>query len=159
MAPPRHRNRGFSRRIQYSLFFGYVAAAVGVVVGIGLLLIARFDPIAFEGIRGLALEATTPVSVFTRPIVRGTGSVASDIGDYFNAARTNRDLRQQLDESRRALIEARVLAFENARLKRTLKLVGEQAQPIVTARIVGSSLSGTRRFATLAAGRSDARSQ
>ena len=26
MAPPRHRDRGFSRRIQYGLFFGYVAA-------------------------------------------------------------------------------------------------------------------------------------
>lgn len=155
MAPPRHRNRGFSRRIQYGLFFGYVAAAMGVVAGIALLLIARYDPIAFEGIRGLALDVTAPVSVVTRPIVRGTGSVASDVGDYLDAARTNRVLRQQLADSRRVLVEARVLAFENARLKRTLKLVGEQAQPIVTARIVGSSLSGTRRFATLAAGHAD----
>src|SRR4051812_28341696 len=120
MAPPRHRHRGFSRRIQYGLFFGYVAAAMGTVASIGLLLIARFDPVAFEGIRGLALDVTTPISVATRPIVRGTGSVASDIGDYLNAARTNRTLRQQLDESRRALVQARVLAFENARLKRTL---------------------------------------
>ena len=155
MAPPRHRHRGFSRRIQYGLFFGYVAAAMGAVAGIALLLIARFDQQAFQGIRGLALDATTPISAVTRPIVRGTGSVARDIGDYFNAANENRAFRRQLADAQRGLVQARVLAFENARLKRTLKLVGEQANPIVAARIVGSSLSGARRFATLAAGSAD----
>ncbi|WP_420137428.1 rod shape-determining protein MreC [Sphingomonas sp.] len=155
MAPPRHRDRGFSRRIQYGLFFGYIAAAMGTVASIALLLIARFDPVAYEGIRGLALDVTAPISVATRPIVRGTGSVASDIGDYFNAASKNRALRDELAEARRGVIQARVLAFENARLKRTLRLVGEQVRPIVAARIVGSSLSGSRRFATLAAGSAD----
>ena len=155
MAPPRHRGRGFSRRIQYGLFFGYVAAGIGVVVGIALVLIARFDPLAFEGIRGLALDATTPVTAVTRPIVRGGGSLAGDIGGYFNAVSENRELHVQLANAQRDLIEARVLAFENARLKRTLHLVGDQTRPIVAARIVGSDLSGTRRFATLAAGTSD----
>lgn len=155
MAPPRHRDRGFSRRIQYGLFFGYVAAGIGVVVGIALILIARFDPLAFEGIKGLALDATAPVTKVTRPIVRGGGSLASDIGDYFGAVSENKELRKQLADAQRGLIEARVLAFENARLKRTLRLVGEQNQPIVAARIVGSDLTGTRRFATLAAGSAD----
>lgn len=155
MAPPRHRNRGFSRRIQYSLFFGYVAAGAGVVAGLALVLIARFDPVAFQGIRGLALDMTAPVTAATRPIVRGGSSLASDIGDYFNAASENRALRAELADARRGLIQARVLAFENARLKRTLRLVGDQAQPIAAARIVGSNLSGPRRFATLAAGRAD----
>jgi len=155
MAPPRHRGRGFSRRIQYGLFFGYVAAGIGVVAGIALILIARFDPMAFEGIKGLALDATAPVTKVTRPIVRGGGSLASDIGDYFGAVSENKNLRKQLADAQRGLIQARVLAFENARLKRTLKLVGEQSQPIVAARIVGSDLTGTRRFATLAAGSAD----
>jgi rod shape-determining protein MreC len=155
MAPPRHRDRGFSRRIQYGLFFGYVGAGMGVVAGLALVLIARFDPIAFQGIRGLALDMTTPFSAVTRPIVRGGGSLASDVGDYFNAASENRQLRAQLAEAQRGLIQARVLAFENARLKRTLRLVGDQARPIVAARIVGSDLSGMRRFATLAAGSAD----
>lgn len=155
MAPPRHRNRGFSRRIQYGLFFGYVAGGIGVVIGIALILIARFDPVTFQGIRGLALNATTPVTAITRPIVRGGGSVASGIGDYLYAARENRRLHAELDAARREIIQARVLAFENARLKRTLRLVGDQARPIVAARVVGSGLSGTRRFATLAAGSAD----
>ena len=155
MAPPRHRDRGFSRRIQYGLFFGYVAAAMGVVAGIALVLIARFDPAAFEGIKGLALDMTTPVTKVTRPIVRGGGSLADDIGGYFGAVSENKRLHVELADAQRALIQARVLAFENVRLKRTLKLVGDQSAPIVAARIVGSNLTGTRRFVTLAAGSAD----
>ncbi len=48
-----------------------------------------------------------------------------------------------------------MLAFENVRLKRTLKLVGDQNQPIVAARVVGSDLTGTRRYVTIAAGSAD----
>ena len=155
MAPPRHRHRGFSRRIQYGLFFGYVAAAMGVVAGIALVLIARFDPAAFEGIKGLALDMTTPVTKLTRPIVRGGGSLVDDVGGYFGAVSENKRLHAELADAQRGLIQARVLAFENARLKRTLKLVGEQSAPIVAARVVGSDLTGTRRFVTLAAGKAD----
>lgn len=155
MAPPRHRDRGFSRRIQYGLFFGYVAAAMGVVAGIALVLIARFDPLAFSGIKGLALDATTPFTAVTRPIVRGGGSLADEVGSYFGAVSENKRLHVELADAQRQLIQARVLAFENARLKRVLKLVGDQNQPIVAARIVGSDLTGTRRFVTLAAGSAD----
>ncbi len=155
MAPPRHRGRGFSRRIQYGLFFGYVAAAAGVVAGLALVLIARFDPLAFAGIRGLALDLTAPVATATRPIVRGGSGLADDIGDYFRAGSENKALRAELAAARRALIQAQVLQFENERLKRTLRLAGEQGRPIAAARIVGSDLTGPRRFATLAAGSAD----
>jgi rod shape-determining protein MreC len=155
MAPPRHRDRGFSRRIQYGLFFGYVAAAVGIVVGLALILIARFYPLAFEGARGMALDATTPVSSIGRPIVRGGSDIGSEIGAYFGAASQNRALRAELAQAQRGLIESRRLAFENARLRQLLRLVEQGTRPVVTARIVGSGLSGSRRFATLAAGSSD----
>lgn len=152
MAPPRHRGRGFSRRIQYGLFFGYVVAAIGVVVALGMVLVGRFDPVAFAGIRGLALDATTPFATATRPLVRGGAAVTDDIGGYFGAVRANRALRAELEGARRTLIQARVLQFENARLKRALRLIGADAPSIVTAQIVGSDLSGSRRFATIAAG-------
>ncbi len=155
MAPPRHRGRGFSRRIQYGLFFGYVAAAIGIVVGIGLVLVARFDPLAFQGIRGLALDATTPFSALTRPIARGADAVGGEIGDYLGAAAQNHALRAELAEARRGLIDRRRLAFENARLARLLRLVETGTRPIVAARLVGSDLAGSRRFATLAAGSAD----
>ena len=152
MAPPRHRDRGFSRRIQYGLFFGYVAAAAGIVAGAALLLVAKFEPVAFQGIRGLALDATTPVSSATRPIVRGGQSMGAEIGAYFRAAEQNADLRQQLANAQRGLIDARRLAAENARLRRLVRLVEAGERPVVAARLVGSDLNGNRRFATLAAG-------
>jgi rod shape-determining protein MreC len=60
-----------------------------------------------------------------------------------------------LAAARRGLIDRRRLALENARLTRLLKLVEVGTQPVATARIVGSGLSGSRRFATLAAGSAD----
>lgn len=155
MAPPRHRDRGSSRRIQYGLFFGYVVAVAGIVAGLALVLVARFDPIAFEGIRGLALDITTPISTALRPIARGGGSVGDQIGDYLDAARKNAGLRAELASARRRLVEARMLAFENRRLKRIAGLVENGVRPIAVGRIVGSDLGGTRRFATLALGSAD----
>lgn len=155
MAPPRHRARGFSRRIQYGLFFGYVAAIVGVVVGLGLVLVARFDPLAFQGIRGFALDVSAPISVALDPVARGARSVGGDVGGYFDAASENVVLRRQLAATRRALIQARAVSFENARLRRVAGLVEQGVRPVAVARIVGSDLSGTRRFATLAAGSAD----
>lgn len=155
MAPPRHRARGFSRRIQYGLFFGYVAAVAGVIVGLGLVLVARFDPLAFQGIRGFALDLTTPVSTALSPIARGGRAVGGEIGDYLGAAGQNRALRAELAAARRQIVQARALAFENARLRRVAGLIDGGLRPVAVARIVGSDLAGTRRFATLAAGGAD----
>ncbi|WP_420142605.1 rod shape-determining protein MreC [Sphingomonas sp.] len=155
MAPPRHRDRGFSRRIQYGLFFGYVAAAAGIVAGLALVLIARFQPLAFEGIRGLALDAMTPLATLTRPVVRGADSLGRDVGGYFGAVSENRRLRAELTDARRRLIDARVATAENVRLRRLAHIVGGGMRPVVGARIVGSSLTGNRRFATLTAGSAD----
>lgn len=155
MAPPRHRDRGFSRRIQYGLFFGYVAATAGIVAGIALILIARFQPLAFQGIRGLALDATTPFTVAARPIVQGFSSVTEDVGGYFGAARENRALRARLAVAERALVQARVTTAENLRLQRLLRVTRNGVEPIVGARLVGSSVDGNRRYATLTAGSAD----
>jgi rod shape-determining protein MreC len=155
MAPPRHRGRGFSRRIQYGLFFGYVAATAGIVAALALILIARFQPLVFEGVRGLALDLTAPFTTAARPIVRGAGSLGSDIGGYFGAVGENRRLKLELADARRTIVQARVTAAENRRLQQLLRVRGALSQPVISARVVGSSLTGTRRFATLTAGRAD----
>jgi len=155
MAPPRHRDRGFSRRIQYGLFFGYVGAAAGIVAGLALVLIARFDPLAFQGIRGLAIDLTAPLSGAGRGVVRGATEVGSDFGGYFGAIDENRRLKAELKDLRRGIIAGHVAAMENVRLKRLLHVIEPSAQPVTVARIVGSDLSGARRYATLGAGRAD----
>lgn len=152
MPAARHRRRGFSRRVQFSLFIGYVIAVVGVVVGLGLILLARFDPQGFSLLRGAALDLTTPVSSTGRMVVRGVGSVGYEIGAYFRAGSQNNRLRAELKNVQQRLIRARAIELENARLRRVLRLVERQEPPITIARLVGSDAAGHRRFATMSAG-------
>lgn len=152
MAPPRHRDRGFSRRIQYGLFAGYVVAGLGIVIGLLLVLVSRFDPVAFQGIRGFAMDITAPVTRVFGNVGRGADEIGGGIGDYWNAARQNRMLRAQLDATATRLIRARAIEYENQRLRRLLRIVERGAEPVVVARLIGSNVSGQRRTVTLAAG-------
>ena len=155
MAPPSNRRPGFSRRAQYGLFLGYVIAVAGILFAVMLLVVATIDPRGFAAIRGAALDATTPVSSGGRSIVRLFTGGGESIGNYFNAAATNGQLKRELAATRRRLVEARAIEFENRRLKRLLKLSETVSNRVTTARIVGSSFDSSRRLATLAAGSSD----
>lgn len=155
MAPPKTRRPGFSRRAQYGLFIGYVVAVGGVVLSVLLLIIAIVDPRGFSGLRGLALDATTPVSSAGRGIVHFFVNSGDAIGNYFMAASQNADLKREVEANRQKLVEARAIEYENDRLKRLLKLNDGLNDEIATARIVSSSFDSSRRLATLAAGASD----
>ena len=155
MAPPSNRRPGFSRRAQYGLFLGYVIAVAGILFAVLLLVIARVDPQGFSTLRGAALDATAPVSSGGRSVVRLFTGGGQSIGDYFSAAAKNAELRRELAASRRRLVEARAIEFENRRLRRLLKLSETVSSPVTTARIVGSTLDSSRRLATLSAGSSD----
>ncbi|MDB5737734.1 MAG: rod shape-determining protein MreC [Sphingomonas bacterium] len=151
-APTRNRRPGFSRRVQYGLFLSYVVAVVGILVGLGLILVAHVDPAGFSAIRGGALDVTAPISSLGRNFVRGTSDMMGGVGNYFEAGSKNAALTRELDESRRALVHARILSLENARLRRLLKLVEGHVQPVAVARIIGSTGTSSRRLATLNAG-------
>lgn len=155
MAPPSKRRPGFSRRAQYGLFLGYVVAVGGVLLAILLLIVAIVDPAGFRGLRGAALDATTPVTGTGRAIVRFFTQGGETVGNYFMAAQRNTALRQELEKSQQRLIEARAIEFENRRLKRLLKLTNDLPDEIAIARIVGSTFDASRRLATLDAGASD----
>jgi len=155
MAAPRHRRRGFSRRVQYGLFAGYVAATVGLIVAFALLLVARFDPRAFSTLRGIVIDAGAPITGLGRSSVRAVQGAGEEIAAYFDAASQNRALRSELAAERRAVISAKALALENARLKKLALLTEHLPRPILSARLIGSTPSGQRRFATLAAGRAE----
>ncbi len=152
MAPPRNHRPGFSRRAQYTVFAGYVLAASGALVGAILLLISIIDPRAFAALRGAVREATTPISTGLDWAWDGAASVPMGIGDYFGAVSENRRLRAREEATRRYLMQARLLNRENARLRTLLALRDRSAAPVVTARLVNSSASSTRRLATLNAG-------
>lgn len=156
MAPPSDRRPGgFSRRRQYGLFAAYVAAILGVLLGVLLILAQRFDPIGFAMIRSVTLDLTTPVSSGGRLLYRSGGDLTGDVAGYFNAIAENRALRREIDVARVRLMQARAIENENRRLKRITRLRETPAVRVTVARLVGSTASSTRRYATLGAGRRD----
>ncbi|GGE78549.1 rod shape-determining protein MreC [Sphingomonas prati] len=155
MAPPKHRRPGFSRRAQYGLFAGYVIATIGVVIALAAIAAWRLDPTGFALVRGAALDATAPLTAAGASVSRGLSDMGAEVGAYWNAGARNRQMTQEVATMRSALVQARAARFENARLKRLLKLVDRTPETIVSTRIIGSTASGTRRLATIAAGSGD----
>ncbi len=154
MAPPSTRRPGFSRRAQYGLFLSYVLAVGGVLFAGLLLVIAIVDPSGFNALKGVALDATSPVSSAGRGVSRFFGGIGDSVGNYIQAGSQNAELKRRLDSSRRRLIEARATELENRRLKALLGLTRETLDPVAVTRIVGSSFASVRRLATLSAGAS-----
>jgi rod shape-determining protein MreC len=154
MAPPSTRRPGFSRRAQYGLFMGYVVAGAGVLFSALLLVIAIVDPTGYNALKGAALDVTKPVSSGGRSVVTFFSNMGANVGNYFNAAAQNAQLKRQLAASRRRLIEARATELENGRLKALLKLTGEGQDQVAVTRVVGSSFDSVHRLATLSVGAS-----
>ncbi|MFO1239236.1 MAG: rod shape-determining protein MreC [Sphingomonadaceae bacterium] len=155
MAPPSPRRPGFSRRAQYSLFASYVAALVGALFGLLLILTARFDPAGHAALQGFLTDIFTPVSSAARGAGAAVGSTFESIDAYFDAASKNREMKQQLDAARRDLIKGKADALEVRRLKQLAGLVERLPEGHVTARLVSSTGTSSRRIAILAAGSAD----
>jgi len=152
MAPPVASRTGFSRRAQYSVFIAYVAAGVGVVVGALLVLLSAFDPPAFAALRSGVAEITTPISSGFHGL-RRAATVPGGLTDYFGGADKIRALRKQLADEHAIVMRARTINRENARLRALLRARDVDPTPVVVARLVNSSGSSARRFATLNAGK------
>lgn len=152
MAPPANRRPGYSRRAQYSTFFGYIAGGVGAALGVALLLISIRNPDFLSTLRGLGADAAAPAS---RSIDHGKaqGETAFEIlAGYFAAGSQNARLKRELAEAKVRLIAAQAQAEENRRLKGLLGLMQETPKPVLATRLIGSTAASTRRFATLDAG-------
>ncbi len=154
MAPP-NRRPGYSRRAQYTTFFGYIAGILGALLGGALLIVSIFGPTTFSGLRMLGSDATAPVAGLGAKGRSGSYSLIENIGGYFHAASQNAKLKRELDTAKVRLIEAQAQAEENRRLKALLRLSESDARPVAFARLIGSTSSSTRRFATLSAGARD----
>lgn len=154
MAPPTNRRSGNSRRAQYTTFFGYVAGLVGAGIGVGLLAISLADPSAFGALRGLGGDAAVPASRVADAGKRGSEGLYEGLRGYLAAGRQNAHLQRELKAAKVRLVEAKALADENRRLKALLNLAEADRRPVAMARLVNSTSSSLRRFATLSAGSS-----
>ena len=152
MAAPRHRRRGYSRRVQYSLFAGYVIAIVGIMFSVALLLVSRLDPRAFSTFRGIVVDAGALFTGVGRAGVRASQDAGDAVDAYLDAGSQNEALRRQLAFERRAVIASKAIEAENFRLKKLVALSEHLPTPLLSARLIGSTPTGQRRFATLAAG-------
>jgi rod shape-determining protein MreC len=152
VAPPGYRRPGYSRRAQYGTFFGYVIAAVGLGLGVLLLIVSISDNTAFSGLRGAAGDAAAPtaeVAASARTESQGWMAVLSG---YFTSGSRYARLEREVAEARVRLAEAAAIKEENTRLKALLGLAESDPKPVAVARLIGSTSSSTRRFATLGAG-------
>lgn len=155
MAAPSGPRPGWSRRAQYGLFFSFIAALAGLAIGLVLLALSIAAPNSFKDLKGLALDATAPVSGGLSQVTATVSGLASGAGDYWDAANQNGALRRQRDQMAQQLVTARAILGENRQLKAVLKLREDTADTVATGRLVGSSFQSPRRFAILSAGSSD----
>ena len=152
MAPPSNRRPGFSRRAQYTTFIGYVIAAAGAVVGALMLLVSSRNAEAFSGARSLASDVASPAGQAGASARTGSQGFLDSIAGYFLSGRENARLQKEVAVARVQLAEAAALREENKRLKDLLGLSQGDDKPVASARLIGSTASSTRRFATLGVG-------
>ena len=154
MAAPNVRRPGFSRRAQYSTFAHYVAAFIGVGVGLVLLAVSTGHEQRFAGLRALAGDAGAPAAtVASSARTRGVG-LWDVLTGYFTSGVRVAKLESDLAKARVDLAEQDALRQENARLKATLGLADGDPRPVAITRLISSTSSSTRRFATIGAGSS-----
>lgn len=151
----RDRRPGFSRRRHYGVFLGYVLAIAGAVVGAALLALSTLNPPLFAALRMTAAEVTTPVASGVSGLGQAILSVPRTVRTYFFVHAENERLTRELTASRALITRARVIAYDNRRLRSLLDLRERSEAPVVTARLVASTPASTRRFALLNAGRFD----
>lgn len=152
MAPSSSRRSGFSKKQQYSVFTGYLLAALGALLGLALLGLSLWQPGAMQPLRGAAGDAAAPAGEVTGAVRGESQGVWATITGYWRAGIQNAALREEVEVARIRLAEAEAVEAENRRLKALLDLGEEEAKPIATARLVGSSSTSARRFAYLGVG-------
>ena len=152
MPPPNDRRPGFSRRAQFSIFSGYVAAIAGILGGVVLIAIAIADPGSFAFLRRSANEIAAPAGLAGSFARSGSRGFFQRIGDYIDAGNTNAALRREVAAARVQQVRSAALGEENRRLKSLLGVVETTERPVVTTRLVASTSASTRRFALIGAG-------
>ena len=146
---------GWSRRAQYCLFFSFLAVIAGLIVGLALLILSLAAPKSYAAVRGVALDATAPITGALSEVTTTATGLFSGAGDYWNAAQQNGELKRQRNALMRRMVEARAILEENQQLKAALQLRQRSSKAVAAGRVVGSSFESPRRFAVISVGTSD----
>ena len=152
MAAPSNRRPGYSRRAQYGNFFGYIAALIGAVLGVLLLIVSTGNSESFAGLRSVASDAGAPTAKVASGARTGSQGLWATLSGYFTSGARTARLEREVAEARVKLAEQAALNEENQRLKALLELTQAEIKPVAVTRLIGSTSSSTRRFATIGAG-------
>ena len=155
MAPSANRRSGYSRRAQYSTFFGYIAGVLGAIVGAALLLLSIFNPTLFSSPRVLAAQVVEPVGGATARTRSAGRGVFETIEGYLLAGSRHAKLERELAEAKIQIAQAQAIAQENKRLRQLLNLSERDPELVTVTRLTSSTPASSRRFATIGAGSSD----
>lgn len=155
MAPTGQRRSSYSRRAQFSMFTGYIAAGIGALIGAVLLALSIWQPNLFSAPRGAANDAVAPATETVATGRTESKGLFESIQGYLRAGSQNAQLRKEMELARIRLAEAEAVKQENVRLKGLLDLQDEEVAPVAVARLVGSTSSSSRRFAYIGAGQDD----
>ena len=152
MAAPSNRRPGYSRRAQYGNFFGYIAALIGAALGVILLIISINSAGSFSGVRSAASDVSAPAATAASGARSSSQGLWATLAGYFTSGARTARLEREVSEARVKLAEQAALQEENQRLKAMLALSQGETKPVVVTRLIGSTSSSTRRFATIGAG-------
>lgn len=155
MAPPASRRSSYSKKAQYSVFTGYLLAALGALLGAVLLALSFWQPASFAPVRGAAGTVVAPAGEGSATVRSGGNSAWDTIAGFWNAGSQNAELREEVEIARIRLAEAEATMAENKRLKALLELTKGDLRPVAVSRLVGSSATSARRFAYLGVGEND----
>lgn len=147
-----NRLSGNSRKAQYTAFLSYILGGAGAIVGAALLIVSFFNPDAFAWLRGAGRDATAPVSSVIAGGKNETRGFFQGITGYIAAGSENARLTREIAIAKTRLVEADAVAEENRRLKALLGLARHDGTAVATARLIGSTSTSSRRFATIDVG-------
>lgn len=152
MAPPGNRRPGYSRRAHNNIFFAYVAAGVGAVVG-GVLLFSSMGSTGnFAGLRNVASDVTQPAAKLSAQGRSAAGDTWGVLSGYFTSGAENARLKKEVALGRVQAVEMAALRQENERLKAMLNLSSDTPKPVTYGWLVASTNSSPRRYATISVG-------
>lgn len=152
VSTPGNRRSGHSRRAQYNTFYNYLLALGGLAIGVVLLVVSLGDSTAFAGARSAANGAIRPVAVAGAEARHESTTWLAVLSGYLTRGSRVVSLEREVAEARVRLAEQAALKQENARLKALLAMNESDSKPVAFARLIGSTSSSTRRFATLSVG-------
>ena len=114
---------GWSRRAQYSLFFSFLAVVAGLVVGLILLILSLIAPQSYAAVRGVALDATAPVSGALREVTTTVTGLVGGAGNYWDAANQNARLKRDRAALMRRMVEAKAILRKTSSSRRRCSCV------------------------------------